>query len=171
MEGNNESSTCAAHNAVMRFILQQRPRPSSNLLGLRLRPIVILQDFRDFCNVSPNLLSSHTPTYHSLLFPLLEGAKVGEDLEGRAPLLELKLPVQHHRGGHYDQVGAPVAPVTRKVGQESNGLEVIYIHVLDAMQHIDVHVHVGLSVFRLNSWSRRVDNIDPLLSKIPRVIV
>lgn len=99
--------------------------------------------------MSPNLLSSHTPTYHSLLFPLLEGAKVGEDLEGRAPLLELKLPVQHHRGGHYDQVGAPVAPVTRKVGQESNGLEVIYIHVLDAMQHIDVHVHVGISVFRL----------------------
>lgn len=98
------------------------------------------------CVTKPFILS-HTPTYHSLLFPLLEGAKVGEDLEGRAPLLELKLPVQHHRGGHYDQVGAPVAPVTRKVGQESNGLEVIYI--LDAMQHIDVHVHVGIRVFRL----------------------
>ena len=70
----------------------------------------------------PTIPSLQSSTYHSLLFSLFEGAKVGEDFEGRAPLLELKLPVQHHRGGNYDQVGTPVALVTRKVGQESNGL-------------------------------------------------
>ena len=36
-----------------------------------------------------------TSTHHSLLLPLFEGAEVGEDLEGWAPLLQLQLPVEH----------------------------------------------------------------------------
>lgn len=41
---------------------------------------------------------------------LLHGAVVGEQLEGGAPLLELHLPVQHHRGGHHYEVRTPDAP-------------------------------------------------------------
>ena len=36
---------------------------------------------------------------------------VGEDLKGRAPTLQLHLPVEHHTGGHDDEVGAPTACV------------------------------------------------------------
>ena len=39
---------------------------------------------------------------------LLGTAKVGEQLEGWAPLLELHLPVQHDRCGDHDQVGTPI---------------------------------------------------------------
>lgn len=46
-------------------------------------------------------------SYHSLLLPLFRGAVVGEDLESRAPLLQLHLPIEHHAGGHHNQVGAP----------------------------------------------------------------
>ena len=41
---------------------------------------------------------------------------VGEDLEGRAPTLQLHLPVEHHAGGHDDEVGAPAACVPRGGG-------------------------------------------------------
>ena len=41
---------------------------------------------------------------------LLGAAKVGEQLESRAPLLELHLPVQHDRCGDHDQVGTPITP-------------------------------------------------------------
>ncbi len=41
---------------------------------------------------------------------LLGTAKVGEQLEGWAPLLEFHLPVQHDRCGDHNQVGTPIAP-------------------------------------------------------------
>ncbi len=44
---------------------------------------------------------------------LLGAAEVGEQLEGRAPLLALHLPVQHHARRHHDQVRAPHAPAPR----------------------------------------------------------
>lgn len=68
----------------------------------------------------PTLLS----TYHSLLLPLLEGAKIGEDLEGGAPLLELKLPVQHDRSRYNDEMRAPIALFTGQVRQEGNCLKI-----------------------------------------------
>ena len=45
-----------------------------------------------------------------LPLPLLGAAVVGEQLEGRAPLFEFHLPVEHHAGGHHDEVGAPHPP-------------------------------------------------------------
>ncbi len=41
---------------------------------------------------------------------LLGAAKVGEQFEGWAPLLELHLPVQHDRCGDHNQVGTPITP-------------------------------------------------------------
>ncbi len=41
---------------------------------------------------------------------LLGAAKVGEQLEGWAPLLALHLPVQHDRCGDHNQVGTPITP-------------------------------------------------------------
>lgn len=49
-------------------------------------------------------------SYHSLLLSLFEGAKVGEDFEGWAPLLQLQFPIEHDRGGYDDQVRTPVTP-------------------------------------------------------------
>ncbi len=46
----------------------------------------------------------------ALRFALLGCAIVREQLERRAPLLALHLPVQHHTRGHHYQVGAPYAP-------------------------------------------------------------
>ncbi len=48
---------------------------------------------------------------------LLGAAKVGEQLEGWAPLLELHLPVQHDRCGDYNQVGTPITPAQAKSPQ------------------------------------------------------
>ena len=45
---------------------------------------------------------------------LLGAAIVRQQLEGRAPLLALHLPVQHHAGRHHYQVRAPHSPVTRE---------------------------------------------------------
>ena len=54
----------------------------------------------------------------------LPGASVvGEDLERRAPLLELHLPVQHHGGRHDDQVWAPLAFLSGPAGQQRYGLD------------------------------------------------
>lgn len=52
-------------------------------------------------------------SYHSLLLSLFEGAKVSEDFEGRAPLLQLQFPIEHDGGGYDDQVRPPVAPEHR----------------------------------------------------------
>ena len=54
---------------------------------------------------------------NSLQSPLLLTAVVDEDLEAGAPLLYLHLPVEHHRGGHYDEVGAPVITVGGEVSK------------------------------------------------------
>ncbi len=62
-------------------------------------------------------------THHSLLFPLLEGAKVGEYFEGRAPFLEFQFPVEHDGGGHYNEMWSPVSLLTRQVGEESDRLD------------------------------------------------
>ena len=48
-----------------------------------------------------------TVAYLSLELAFLHGAIVSEDLEGGAPFLQLHLPVQHHAGGHNNQVWAP----------------------------------------------------------------
>jgi len=53
---------------------------------------------------------------------LLGAAKVGEQLEGWAPLLELHLPVQHDRCGDHDQVGTPITPAQAiSLQHESSG--------------------------------------------------
>ena len=62
-------------------------------------------------------------THHSLLLPLLEGAKVGEYFEGRAPFLELQFPVEHDGGGDNDEMGTPVAPEGGRGGREGEGRE------------------------------------------------
>lgn len=64
----------------------------------------------------------HPPmTYNALGLALLEGAKVGEDLEGGAPALELVLPVEQDGGRHDDEVRAPVAMLQGQVGQQGDG--------------------------------------------------
>ena len=50
--------------------------------------------------------------YLSLELAFLLVAVVGEDLEGRTPLLQLHLPVEHDTGGHNDKVGTPYACTT-----------------------------------------------------------
>lgn len=62
-------------------------------------------------------------THHSKLLPFLGGAKVGEDLESRAPLLELKLPVKQDRGGNHNEVRPPHALLTGHVGEQGYGLD------------------------------------------------
>ena len=59
----------------------------------------------------------------ALQFTLLGGAKVGQDLKRRGPLLELNLPVQHHGRGYHDEVRAPYAVVARQVRQQRDGLD------------------------------------------------
>jgi hypothetical protein len=44
-------------------------------------------------------------------------------LEAGAPLLDLHLPVEHDRGGHHNEVGAPVGAVHGQVGEEGDGLD------------------------------------------------
>ncbi len=46
---------------------------------------------------------------------LLGAAVVRQQLEGRAPLLALHLPIQHHAGGYDDQMRAPHSPVKAHV--------------------------------------------------------
>ncbi len=83
-------------------------------------------------------------TYHSLLLPLLEGAKVREDLEGWTPFLQLVLPVEHDRGGYDDQVWAPVPLLAGQVCQERDGLHrLAQTHLVsqDAIESPFVHGH------------------------------
>ena len=49
-----------------------------------------------------------------LLLALLGAAVVREQLEGRAPLLELDLPVQHDAGGYDDQMRTPHSPAAQE---------------------------------------------------------
>ena len=46
-----------------------------------------------------------------LQLALLGAAVVGQQLEGRAPLLELHFPVQHDRSWDHNEVRPPVTPV------------------------------------------------------------
>ncbi len=57
------------------------------------------------------------------MLSLLECPKVSKDLESRTPFLELQLPVEHDRGGHYYEVRAPVTLFTSQVGQERYRLD------------------------------------------------
>lgn len=57
----------------------------------------------------------------SLFLPLLGTPIVGEQLEGRAPFLELHLPIQHHACGHDDEVRTPHPPAHRQGDDTSKG--------------------------------------------------
>jgi hypothetical protein len=46
----------------------------------------------------------------SLELALFHGAVIGQQLEGGAPFLQLHLPVEHHGGGHDNQVRTPYTP-------------------------------------------------------------
>ena len=62
-------------------------------------------------------------THHSKLLPFLGRTEVGEDLEPRTPLLELKLPVKQDGGGNHNEVWPPHALLTGHVGQHGYSLD------------------------------------------------
>lgn len=58
----------------------------------------------------------------SLHLPLFLRAIVSEDLESRAPFLELHFPVEHDGGRDNNQMWPPVTLLTSEMGQERYGL-------------------------------------------------
>jgi hypothetical protein len=71
----------------------------------------------------------------ALELALLGGAVVGEQLEGRAPLHELHLPIQHHRRGHHDQVRAPDAPGKAGTAQQQRVAHLKNVFLLQHKQN------------------------------------
>lgn len=68
------------------------------------------------------LLSCKIQKYLSLLSSFLGGAEVGEDLERRAPLLELDFPVEDDRGRNDDEVRTPNGVFAGEICEKGNGL-------------------------------------------------
>ena len=110
-----------------------------NLPSLRLEVFDILRLIED--HVIPLLASKNRMVSHgnlvagyadveavelrpalSLLFSLLCRPKVIHYLEGRAPPLELYLPVHQNTGGYYHQVRPPYSPLNCQMGQQGNRL-------------------------------------------------
>lgn len=63
--------------------------------------------------------------------PLLGRAVVGQQLESRAPLLALHLPVQHHRGGNHNQVWPPDTPAHAFLSVLQSSQARIYMRTLN----------------------------------------
>ena len=58
----------------------------------------------------------------SLHLSLFLRPEVGQDLQGRAPTLELHLPVDNDGGGHNDEVRTPDTSVTGQRGEQRDRL-------------------------------------------------
>ena len=80
----------------------------------------------------------------ALLLALLLRAVVREDLEARAPHLELALPVEHDARRHHDQMRPPDTVLAREVCHQRDGLHrLAEAHLVgqDAVELAVVHGH------------------------------
>ena len=75
----------------------------------------------------------------TLPLTLFGAAIVSKKLEGRTPLLELDLPVQHHTGRDNNQVWPPHAPVMHRSSlSAAEGAESDYENTAEGVvQHLD----------------------------------